>query len=64
MDKLFPVVPDILSGNGVFYLLVLEENKPGKVINIGQNLIPRPSIDYAILASFSGCLLIANFVFL
>ena len=29
MDKLFPVVPKMLSESGVFYLLVLEENKPG-----------------------------------
>ena len=29
MDKIFPVVPKMLSESGVFYLLVLEENKPG-----------------------------------
>ena len=29
MDKLFPVLPHILSENGVFYLLAVEENKPG-----------------------------------
>ena len=29
MDKLFPVIPRILSDEGVFYLLAVEENKPG-----------------------------------
>ena len=33
MDKIFPIVPNILSENGVLYLLVLEENKPGRILN-------------------------------
>jgi hypothetical protein len=33
MDKIFPIVPNILSENGVFYLLVLEDNKPGRILN-------------------------------
>ena len=34
MDKLFPIVPNILSENGVFYLLVLDENKPDEIHDI------------------------------
>lgn len=33
MEKLFPRVSEILSKNGVFYLLVSKENKPGKSVH-------------------------------
>lgn len=32
IDKLIPHVPKLLSSNGVFYLVLIEENKPGKLI--------------------------------
>ncbi|KAM8973169.1 methyltransferase HEMK2 [Pelodytes ibericus] len=32
MDKLFPLVPKLLSPTGVFYLLVLKENNPEEIL--------------------------------
>ncbi|XP_053318018.1 methyltransferase N6AMT1 [Spea bombifrons] len=32
MDKLFPLVPKLLSASGVFYLLVLKENNPDEIV--------------------------------
>lgn len=34
MDRLFPKIPNLLSPNGIFYLLVLKENKPGNYLSI------------------------------
>ncbi|XP_059468761.1 methyltransferase N6AMT1-like isoform X1 [Neocloeon triangulifer] len=34
MDRLFPLVPDLLSSKGVFYLVLVEENKPLEVEEI------------------------------
>lgn len=48
MDKIFPIVPNILSENGVFYLLVLEDNKPGRILNKIETKILRDN-DFFIL---------------
>lgn len=32
MDRIFPLVPKLLSPKGFFYLLVLKENNPGEII--------------------------------
>ena len=29
---MFPVVPEILSDQGIFYLLAVEENNPGNIL--------------------------------
>lgn len=33
MDRFFPLVPDLLSQRGLFYLVTIKENNPG---NTGQ----------------------------
>ena len=33
MDRLFPLVPALLSTTGCFYLVVVAENKPGMIVN-------------------------------
>ncbi|XP_015122192.1 methyltransferase N6AMT1 [Diachasma alloeum] len=38
MDRLFPLVPKLLSSRGIFYLVVIEENKPSDIIGIFQGL--------------------------
>ncbi|XP_054829205.1 methyltransferase N6AMT1 isoform X2 [Eublepharis macularius] len=45
MDKLFPVVSDLLSTRGLFYLVAVEENNPGKVT--GRR--PEPVIQWTVL---------------
>lgn len=30
MDRVFPLIPQLLSAEGVFYLVVIQENKPGR----------------------------------
>ena len=37
MDRLFPLVKDILSENGIFYLVVIEENDPEEIIELMEN---------------------------
>lgn len=39
MDKLFPVIPQLLTTNGVFYLVVIKENGPANICRMfrGQN---------------------------
>nr|XP_056714123.1 methyltransferase N6AMT1 [Euleptes europaea] len=34
MDRLFPVVSDLLSTRGLFYLVTVEENNPGEIIEM------------------------------
>jgi release factor glutamine methyltransferase len=34
MDRLFPLIPDLLSDKGVFYLVLVEENDPNEVMKI------------------------------
>uniref|UniRef100_A0A6V7I7S1 Methyltransferase HEMK2 n=1 Tax=Bracon brevicornis TaxID=1563983 RepID=A0A6V7I7S1_9HYME len=34
MDRLFPFIPNLLSSQGIFYLVVIKENKPSDIINI------------------------------
>lgn len=34
MDRLFPVIPELLSNNGLFYLLLIKENEPQSIIDI------------------------------
>lgn len=29
MDRVFPLVPDLLSAGGLFYLVTIKENNPG-----------------------------------
>ncbi|XP_048348619.1 methyltransferase N6AMT1 isoform X2 [Sphaerodactylus townsendi] len=36
MDRLFPVVSDLLSTRGLFYLVTVEENNPGEIIEMLQ----------------------------
>lgn len=38
MDRLFPLIPDLLSNNGLFYLLLIKENKPQNIIKIFKGL--------------------------
>ncbi|XP_063986096.1 methyltransferase N6AMT1 [Diachasmimorpha longicaudata] len=38
MDRLFPLVPTLLSSQGIFYLIVIKENKPSDIIGIFQGL--------------------------
>lgn len=38
MDRLFPRVPEVLSEDGVFYLVVVKENKPQEVVEVMSGL--------------------------
>ncbi|XP_011299542.1 hemK methyltransferase family member 2 [Fopius arisanus] len=38
MDRLFSVVPNLLSSRGIFYLVVIRENKPSDIIDIFEGL--------------------------
>jgi len=34
MDRLFPVIPQLLSGNGAFYLVIIKENNQDEIADI------------------------------
>ncbi|XP_011495982.1 PREDICTED: hemK methyltransferase family member 2 [Ceratosolen solmsi marchali] len=34
MDKLFPMIPHLLSAKGIFYLLVIKENEPTNILQL------------------------------
>lgn len=34
MDRLFPIIPELLSPEGVFYLIIIKENDSGEGIFI------------------------------
>lgn len=36
MDQLFPLIPQLLTPNGVFYLLVIKENNPAQICTMFQ----------------------------
>lgn len=38
MDKLFPKIPDLLTENGVFYLVVIKENNPNEICDYFKKL--------------------------
>lgn len=38
MDRLFPLIPALLSGTGLFYLLVIKENEPHNIIRVFEDL--------------------------
>ncbi|XP_031776738.1 methyltransferase N6AMT1 [Nasonia vitripennis] len=38
MDRLFPLIPQLLSENGLFYLLVIKENEPHDIIQLFESL--------------------------
>lgn len=38
MDRLFPRIPQLLSENGLFYLLVIKENEPHSIIELFRDL--------------------------
>jgi release factor glutamine methyltransferase len=38
MDRLFPVVPNLLSQRGVFYLVVISENCPDDIKRVMDEL--------------------------
>lgn len=33
IDRVFPLVSNVLSPNGVFYMVIIQENKPGLLLN-------------------------------
>ncbi|RCH78299.1 HemK methyltransferase member 2 [Rhizopus stolonifer] len=38
IDELLPLVKDLLSPRGIFYLLLINENKPKDVVNIMKDV--------------------------
>ncbi|KAJ8683970.1 hypothetical protein QAD02_019762 [Eretmocerus hayati] len=38
MDRVFPIIPDLLSRTGLFYLLLIKENEPHAIIDYFKNL--------------------------
>lgn len=38
MDRLFPLIPDLLSENGVFYLVVIRENDPDGICSVFKGM--------------------------
>nr|CAB3264171.1 hemK methyltransferase family member 2-like [Phallusia mammillata] len=38
MDRLFPDVPKLLSKRGIFYLVVVQENKPKEIMKMFENM--------------------------
>lgn len=38
MDRIFPLIPQLLSAEGVFYLVVIQENKPDEIKSLMSSL--------------------------
>ncbi|XP_046641366.1 methyltransferase N6AMT1-like isoform X1 [Daphnia pulicaria] len=44
MDRLFPLIPQIMSPSGVFYLLIVKENDEEDILNVMKSLSWRGSV--------------------
>lgn len=64
MDRLFPVVSDLLSTRGLFYLVTIKENNPGITLFALNSLIQLKILKIPAPQDFYPCLkiLLVNFL--